>query len=473
MMTRRLSLFLLAAVACTSTTPVARKDWGALNNQTGKVAIRMKDGTRYNLSSFQFTESGVEALAGNHESRRSKSRIGMPVTIQYDSVDVVQLTRGNSTKTLAMISIAATAAYFIVGQTIDNTRPDPVPRPPSTSCPFIYSFDGREWRMDSETYSGAVARGLERTDVDNLDYIAAVDGIYRLALANEADESEYTDQLSLMVAEHPADTRVFPDADGKLHTVTNGVQPVSIRKHNLVSAPAKTRWDLTFNRPKGDHLSLVLRVRNTDAVPFVHLQLMNILGEDVYSWYREVNTNPDAAARTLRWYTEMAGLQVSTATGKSWRQHGTVPIVGPVVAKTIVMPVDVSNSEDVVRVRLESSPMLWNIESAELVAEREAPQAYELELMRAVDATGQDVASQLRSVDGRYHVALNGSRVVAEFRGVAAKPGMRQTVLAKTTGHYYANSTDDRKGNAALASRLMTRSTWSQAYFMAQYKLRR
>ena len=472
-MIRKLIPILVVISACTTTKSVSRQNWGALNNVTGNVTVRMKDGGRYQLSSFSFTESGLNVLSGKSEpARGAKSQITGPFSIRYDSIDVVQLKRGNSQKTVAAVGLAVSAAYFILASTIDNTRPEPVPRPVSTSCPFIYSYDGKSWRLDSETYSGAVALGLERTDVDNLDHIAAVDGMYRLALTNEVSETEYTDQLALVVTEHPIGTRVFPDASGKLHVVSTGTKPLTWRQHDQVSAPARTSWDATFARPKGDHLALVLRVRNTEAVPFIHSHLMNLLGEDVYSWYREVNTNPAAAKKTLDWYTRMAGLAVSTGNRDKWQQNDIVPIVGPVVAKTIVVPIDASTDDDVIRVRLQSSPMLWKIESAEIVTESESIAVHDVELARAIDQNGEDVTQRLRAIDGGYHVALNGSRVIAEFHALAPRAGFQQTVLAKTTGHYYANSTDDRRGNPALVSRLMTSSLWSQGYFMVQYRLR-
>lgn len=472
-MIRKLIPLVVLISACTTTQPIARQNWGGLNNQTGNITVRMKNGDRYRLSSFNFTESGLDVIRGNLDpARGANAAIVSPVSINYDSIDVVQLKRGNSQKTLAAIGLAVAAGYFIVAQTIDNTRPDPVPRPVGTSCPFIYSYDGKSWRLDSETYSGAVARGLERTDVDNLDHITAVNGMYRLALTNEVDETEYTDQLALIVTEHPVGTRVFPDAEGKLHVVSSGSKPSSWRQQDLVSAPARTTWNATFARPKGEHLALVLRVRNTEAVPFIHMHLMNLLGDGVYSWYREVNTNPAAARKTLGWYTQMAGLKVSTGEGDRWHQQDIVPIVGPVVAKTIVVPIDAASSDDVIRVRLESSPMLWKIESAELVSETASIAVHDVGLTRAIDENGADVTKLLRSLDGGYHVALNGSRVVAEFRAIESRSGVQQTVLAKTTGHYYANSTDERRGNPALVARLMTPSIWSQGYFMVQYRLK-
>jgi hypothetical protein len=463
---------LVLLMACMSNTQLERKDWTAVNNMNGTLHVRAHDGTRFDLETFTFTKYGLLASRGSQQPANSKkSRITDAVTLPYDSIDVVQIRQLNKSRTLAAIAGAAAAGYILIGQSRNGDRPEAVPRP-VTSCPFIYSFDGYGWRLDSETYAGAVARGLERTDIDNLDHIASVGGTYRLALANEVDETEYTDELTLLVAEHPGTTHVFPDMNGVLHTINTGSSPITFRQSNLVSIPAKTRWEATFRRPSGKHLALVIRVRNTDAVPFVHQHLMNLLGDDVYSWYREVNSNPNAAKRTMDWYTAMAGLRISTSSG-NWIERGVVPIVGPIVAKTIVVPFDDDTSDDFVRVRLESSPMLWNIESIRIATETAAPEIHEVKIKRAVDADGNDVTSLLRDHDGNYHVALNGSRVIAEFDTPKLREGMRATVIARTTGHYYARSTDDQRGHPGLVAKVMSTSLFAQSYLMLQYRQER
>jgi hypothetical protein len=110
--------------------------------------------------------------------------------------------------------------------------------------------------------------------------------------------------------------------------------------------------------------------------------------------------------------------------------------------------------------------MLWNIESVQLATEVAAPTIHELKIARATDLNGTDVTSLLRNRDGSYYVAMHGDKVTAEFDAPQAQPGMTLTVLARTTGHYYARSSDDRKGHPALVSRLMTVNPFSQGYFI-------
>lgn len=465
---------LLFVVGCHSTTAVERSNWAVTNGMRGTLSVRMHDGSAFQLDSFSFTNAGLVGIRGTREiPKQSKSSLANPVTIQYDSISVVQLRHVDRQKTLLALAAAAAASYIVIAQLQSGERPAAVEQPPVTSCPFIYSYDGKSYTMDSETYSGAITKGLERADVDNLDHLRAVDGRYRMILANEADETEYTDELALLVAEHPLGTQVFPDASGALHVVRNATAPLSFREHHQVSLPATKTWEATFRRPSGKRFAVVVRVRNTDAVPFVHTHLMNLLGNDVYSWYHNVNTDPRASERVSAWYSEMAGLRVSTATPNGWRKQAVLPVVGPIVSKTIVAPIELSGSDDLVRVRLESSPMLWRIESISLVSDEGPAETHELRITRATEADGTDVTERLRDRDGNYNVTMKGSRVAVEFDAIQPKPGMRQTMLARTTGHYYIESNDERKGNSALVSRLMTTGTFSQGYFMLKYSQRK
>jgi hypothetical protein len=97
------------------------------------------------------------------------------------------------------------------------------------SCPLVYSWDGRGWRLDSGTFGGAISRGLARTDVDNLAYATPVNGFLRLKVANELAEIDYLDALSVLAVDAPAGSTVSPDASGALHTITAPVAPVAAR----------------------------------------------------------------------------------------------------------------------------------------------------------------------------------------------------------------------------------------------------
>ncbi len=94
------------------------------------------------------------------------------------------------------------------------------------SCPFVYSYGGNGYVLDAEPYGGATAPALKRTEWCGLQYLKETRGQYKLKITNEVDETQYTDELKLVVVDHPNRVAVVWDEWGGLHTVTAPVPPV-------------------------------------------------------------------------------------------------------------------------------------------------------------------------------------------------------------------------------------------------------
>src|SRR5580658_1520789 len=84
------------------------------------------------------------------------------------------------------------------------------------SCPFVYSWDGTQYVFDAEPYGGAITRGLERDDYAELEHLREQNGLYRLLLTNEVDETQFTNLTELWVVDHAPQLRVVSDEKGNL-----------------------------------------------------------------------------------------------------------------------------------------------------------------------------------------------------------------------------------------------------------------
>ncbi|MBK8552290.1 MAG: hypothetical protein IPL53_14985 [Ignavibacteria bacterium] len=94
------------------------------------------------------------------------------------------------------------------------------------SCPFVYSFDGKKFTFDAEPYGGAIAEGLQKTDYSRLEHLKPVDGKYKLYMRNEADETQHTDEMKLLLVEHPMNTEVAPDISGNMTVIEKALAPI-------------------------------------------------------------------------------------------------------------------------------------------------------------------------------------------------------------------------------------------------------
>ncbi len=78
------------------------------------------------------------------------------------------------------------------------------------SCPFVYSYDGENYTFDAEPYGGAICPGLKKTDYSRLEHLKPVAGKYRLLVRNEVEETQYTDEMKLLIVGTRRSTKVDP-----------------------------------------------------------------------------------------------------------------------------------------------------------------------------------------------------------------------------------------------------------------------
>jgi hypothetical protein len=127
------------------------------------------------------------------------------VAIPLSEIKTVYVQRLDLLKT----SVVAFAVVFILAGMVSAITDEPEHTapvdtlPPIWSCPFVYSHDGSIYVLDGEPYGGSICEGLARTDLCELEHLLAVNGKYRLIVSNELDETQYIDELALLVIDHP------------------------------------------------------------------------------------------------------------------------------------------------------------------------------------------------------------------------------------------------------------------------------
>jgi hypothetical protein len=324
------------------------------------------------------------------------------------------------------------------------------------SCPLVYSWGGREWRLDSGTFGGAITRGLARTDVDNLAYAVTDNGILRLKVANELAETDYLDALSVLAVDAPAGTGVAPDASGQLHSITAPVAPVAARDFAGRDALARVResdawqWEssptgrdssrvadtrdgleLSFVRPSGAmQARLVLDANNTPWSAALMGRFVAAHGAATQAWYDSLDANPELARSLGAQLARQAFLGVQVRTGGRWVSQGLAWEAGPEVSKRQVVPLDLAGVEgDTVRVRLESVPSFWLIDRAALDFSPERP-------LTVHELRPDGAPTSIAEVDRAVDTLRTGDSLLVSFRTPPVPAGMTRSYLLRSHGWY-------------------------------------
>ena len=331
------------------------------------------------------------------------------------------------------------------------------------SCPHVYAHDGQAWQLDADPVSGALYAGAERDDLDRLEHLRAVDGQYRVRIADDLQETDHIDDLTLFVVDHAAADEILPTQDGDIVALREARSPlgatdergrdvrpllaaedgrlIGTESRRPGDADVRARWTLRFARPSSDRAVLVVRGHNTPFAEEALVQYLATMGSGLrplLEWTSE-QVGRECYGDYMDEELERLGLplRVRVAAGGAWVDAPTLQPVGPAISRSQALPLRLPPGGDEVTVRLEATPRFWEIDQVQLAVPSDVqPTPRRVRPRRAVASSGRDVTATLAARDGRHVVLRPGERVDLQFDAPPAVAGRERTVLAGLRGYY-------------------------------------
>ncbi len=355
----------------------------------------------------------------------------------------------------------------------------------SSSCPFIYSYNGEKYIFDAEPYGGSVAEGLKKTDYSRLEELKAADGKYKLLMMNVTDETQYTDEVKLLVIDHPLNTEVAPDISGKFSVFEKAFPPLSVTDENgkdvtiFFKSRDNTQWqtdlpkDTLYGNKNLKHDLLIKFPKPKDAVKvkllinagtaqwgeFMIKRMLEYRGNNVDNWYEDVNRKGIELLKLYQFVEreELFIMKANVLESGQWVTRGTVSAGGPYIDEDRIVELNIENvNEDTLCIKLSPPYGYWKFDYAGAIYESKVnAKITELPLSYAKNEKGLDIRNSMFTMDGNYYSMPDTiSSAYLEFEVPAKADNMSRSLYLKTTGYYDIHLKKDKPEQTELIKKI-------------------
>jgi len=418
-------------------------------------------------------------------------RTGNSVQIPLDDILYVKVKRIDPAATaLAVVGVMAVVAVAVV-LIIAATK---------ESCPFVYSYDGKQFVFDAEPLGGSISKGLEKTDYSRLDHLNPVEGKYRLLLRNEVEEIQYLDELKLVIIDHDSNTEVFTDIEGNFHYIVNPVVPIKAydennqdlliffkssdglrwqtmmpRDHSF--SGKETRHHLTFEFPKPEGaVSAKLLINAGTALWGSNMirEMLQLRGDEVANWYKGIDSfGPQM--RELFYFNmreELYVMHLYAKKGDSWVKRALIPGGGPLITEDRVVQFDVSDiEENVLKLQVNPPMGFWTIDYVGIEYDSyQNAKPLEISVDNAKNQAGEKVGDLLKEKDGQYYIMPNlQDWAEIEFVAPPGKEGLERSLFLKSTGYYKIKLDEEKSEQTQLIENMLSTPGAIVEYSLNEY----
>ena len=391
-------------------------------------------------------------------------RAGDNITLDYSAFRKAEVYVQAKGRTTASWVIPAVAPIVIVGGIIA------IAALTKSSCPLVYLKKGNNYDFAGEIFGGAVYSSLERHDYLPLPEFRPSKNKYELVISNGLPEVQYINLAELWIVNHPANISVLPDRHGVIHSISKPWAPLQAQtsgNSNVLALVSKKDKDcfhfdeepaatqdscainkvfLTFSVPAGaDHGKLVIRAGNSMWGDYTYGEFTKLFGNKYGDWIRKQGKEP--REKNAGWIVDQRfALLAYVETGTGWQFMDYFDMIGPLGARDLIMPVDLSKvfvpesteQNRTIRIRLESGYKFWDLDYAAMDFSNDAVfKVNYVQPSSAITESDIDVSQSLGKDDAQYYIQENtGERGLVVFQDSPDVHGMRKSVFLHTKGYY-------------------------------------
>ena len=404
--------------------------------------------------------------------------------VDINKIEVYRDDPGKSLAAAAGVGIAVTVVSIAALAVLINAI---------CGCPHVYVNNGESDYYNNTLFTGATSTVLERNDYQIMPDYFPNSNTYNFTIHNEENETQFTNQLALIVVQHDDKTKVYADQKGSVYAIKNPISPFKtvnnaeedIQDKIMAEDEMSFNFDnrstadyadviSTFKKPKNvKDAKLILKVKNSTWSGFVYQEFSKLFGKKYHNW---VIKNAKKPLAEVKENMVKAGipLVVSIKKGEEWVVIEAIDLIGDIAYNTLAIPIDENliSGEDI-QIRIRSGFKFWSMDYLAIdFSSQAALSVQHLKPIKAADSSGEDYTVQLSNDDDLYMERLEkSSKVWVRFDGL--KNEGKRTIILHSKGYYLSTKNYEGQPNKKALEKLKNEvefSRYSKELF-AQYKV--
>lgn len=376
-----LNFWVFIAISCTSTQVTLFDELRSMNGN-GPIKILTEDSLVYTFQKFNYNDTAIFGFA---KIVKQNQVIERNVSIKFKKIVNIEKYTVNGWKIVwvTMFSISAV-------KVVTSIQPDIFSidyNYGSGSCPYIYSYNGKDYSLEGEAFGISLGKQLESESGIILRNSKNLDEKIKLKITNERPETHFINSVRLFSYEKIKEKFVFTDNKNSIIQVSNlkkvnfddGSNDDSLTKlisnidniyweSDLSSANSKSDYEDKFvinlnDVPETDSLTLIINSINTDISAIVFMYLQTALGDEYPNFVKAVDNDPEiysALVETL----ERSALKIDVWDGQNWVYCNKILPEASAVnfSKAVRIPIKYAD-QGLVKLRLRCLSDVWKIDA--------------------------------------------------------------------------------------------------------------
>lgn len=447
----------LMGTGCNATYRTTK--FSELEQREGKGPIRALtvDALLYTFETFSFTRS---ELTGRGTVKHGGVDTPFEGSLPFARIVFIERLEVSIWKSVWLFPMIAGIVATVNGMSGENDN-FTISRP-SSSCPFVYAFDGTVFRLEAEAFSTSISKALEAQTFSLLPSLVPVNGELTVRVSNERPETHVLNSVHLFAADAVGAANVVLDVNNMLWPVAHPIPPTAAHDHtgkdiiaDIVYSDSKywksdlahtaplsgfrDQLELEFDLPhNASEATLIVHAINTGLIEEVYHTVGTLLGDARLEYYYALEHDAQLQNYVRDWIRE-SSLRIEVANRSAWREAGIIPPEGNVAPFTRAIRIaDLKGMKSPLRLRLSTLTDMWSIDAVSLDASPARPLT--LQPLEMIAATSSDAVNQRDAIsdnDSSYVLILPPNYIDVRFDAKPLLSMKRPVYVFAAQGYLY------------------------------------